>query len=1487
MAVKSSTITLEVLLNEKDIAKKLAAAFEGSPRAIAAIAKAVSPLEKGLGRVHEKQKAINSALRSAVSLTDKIAKNYNAIAAKSGGISDDMRQLGALAKGKGPTGVKARQELQSRGDGAMAEIQNPTSPQAQMRATGQLLQAKVQLANAAESLLEDEESLTSELRKQVIAHINIARARLDNSPDSIRELVNLERQLAGLAEDTSEGLVKQGKYAELLLRTEKQLTDEATRGAKAERARVAELINVNKLLQDLPARASILRGELRDQEASFGFTNSQTDEGASRRSASLSNQVTLTKEIQNVERQIERDSARAAARRSADLRQEIEGRINASRAGQGRAGNSKPGSDRAGLVAIERQLALLAGDTADDYALQNKYSKLLIAAKREIASIDKQAATAAQAGAKADLRQYDQQKKGLLFLKKEVDTRPGGSGSPISATALKAVHDEVKSLQNDLQALTRGTREYQAALDNLKIAQGIAGSQGADAIDYEINAQRQLQEELKKAIALRNVPGEVGNRANDAITAIAKEAKESRERESILITEISVKLENQLLDDKARLDLLNEQTKAIVRQNEAGEITAQINSRAAGRGTGRASLARQRREDGFDSYSALVDIGRVAQDAPYGFEGIANNIGPLIESMTLFYGRVQQATGGVGTLRTSLKALARDLLFTPIGIVALFNILVLIAKGLPSIIAFIDKIVTGLDKARSVASDFNKEISQQSGSQAVAFLTDEQADDTRQNADKILVELRRLQRERQALMEAPVDEDGPLNAATGIGRRLGAALFSWITTDKQQGLTEINSRIAETEELYKGVGEAVAEAEGRVNSLTTAIVTGATEPIQRSIRDTQQEIRKQFLETQLAGQRTQEGRVRVSKALFELETQIQKEEIRRQLQLEYNKLRDLIRAYNQAALIRRASAAELAVGRGLIEDQQAVITQGMATLDSFDDFRQGAWLNDLDSLQKKEKKSAEELAQIARDAVREIENLQNEVAGLRNENNNALEGQQFAQRRNQLRLDDYFKGIERARAVEDFREQVKDLANRGALIGRFQAQQNALGLEQSRARAIEERRIQEDEANYAIAQQRRVLDQRVSLSSANVGLTFGNIREQAELDISYRRQQLELEGQIAELEARPDADFTPIDREVLKLLRDELEIRERIYGIEKDRSLSQQDRTLEQLKQDARDQVSALRFELEDLQTQNVFDSQERERTEYEIALRRQLAEIDAQKERETREISANDNADQRLVLTEALEIASQGRRTVAWQEYYNNLKDMEFQLLTDRERAYVDYSTEQIDAINSTAQLMQSNWEARTRQRLVAEGQTEEQITETIKTAGAKRRKIVNTIARAQIVASTAVAAMDAFEGTMKAFKFLGPGALPLALGAAGIAVAFGAAQYNAVGLDSIKNNTSGSGNGFNIGLESAPGVQASDPFTTADPYYRGGRNQETIIIGGMADMTEQINKLGTEILESSQRIAARPAIVGYTPDAASTFVEAGAQHVAFVTRG
>lgn len=136
--------------------------------------------------------------------------------------------------------------------------------------------------------------------------------------------------------------------------------------------------------------------------------------------------------------------------------------------------------------------------------------------------------------------------------------------------------------------------------------------------------------------------------------------------------------------------------------------------------------------------NALTNLSRVAQDAPYGFIGIANNLNPLLES----FQRLQKEAGGTGA---ALKSMAQGLM-GPAGIgLALGAVSSLIVAFGPKIANFIKgvgeaeaaekKFAESLDKAKASASE--------SGLKLLAYINLAEdatlADDKRANALKFVV----------------------------------------------------------------------------------------------------------------------------------------------------------------------------------------------------------------------------------------------------------------------------------------------------------------------------------------------------------------------------------------------------------------------------------------------------------------------------------------------------------------------------------------------------------------------------------------------------------------------------------------------------------------------------------------------------------------------------------------------------------------------------
>ena len=135
---------------------------------------------------------------------------------------------------------------------------------------------------------------------------------------------------------------------------------------------------------------------------------------------------------------------------------------------------------------------------------------------------------------------------------------------------------------------------------------------------------------------------------------------------------------------------------------------------------------------------ALVNVSRVAQDAPYGFIGIANNLNPLLES----FQRLKETSGSAGN---ALKEMAKGLM-GPAGIgLALGVVSSLVVAFGPKIANFIngvdaakeseDKFAESLNKAKASASESGIKLQAYIGIAEDATI----ADDKRANALKFVI----------------------------------------------------------------------------------------------------------------------------------------------------------------------------------------------------------------------------------------------------------------------------------------------------------------------------------------------------------------------------------------------------------------------------------------------------------------------------------------------------------------------------------------------------------------------------------------------------------------------------------------------------------------------------------------------------------------------------------------------------------------------------
>jgi hypothetical protein len=223
---------------------------------------------------------------------------------------------------------------------------------------------------------------------------------------------------------------------------------------------------------------------------------------------------------------------------------------------------------------------------------------------------------------------------------------------------------------------------------------------------------------------------------------------------------------------------------------------------------------------------ALVNVSRVAQDAPYGFIGIANNLNPLLES----FQRLKETTGTAGS---ALKEMAKGLM-GPAGIgLALGVVSSLIVAFGPKIAKFIngtteaseaqDKFKESLDKARASASE--------SGIKLLAYIrVAEDATNTdarrKEALDAVRSELGKVNASYTATIKTTDD------ARKAVTLYTDALVAQAITSRYIDEIADKNIKLADATKLAKKAGEdytaSVERSKNMVNGYVDASVTMAS-----------------------------------------------------------------------------------------------------------------------------------------------------------------------------------------------------------------------------------------------------------------------------------------------------------------------------------------------------------------------------------------------------------------------------------------------------------------------------------------------------------------------------------------------------------------------------------------------------------------------------------------------------------------------------------
>ena len=204
---------------------------------------------------------------------------------------------------------------------------------------------------------------------------------------------------------------------------------------------------------------------------------------------------------------------------------------------------------------------------------------------------------------------------------------------------------------------------------------------------------------------------------------------------------------------------------------------------------------------------ALSNLSRVAQDAPYGFMGIANNINPLLES----FQRLQASSGSTGS---ALKAMG-SVLIGPAGI----GLAVGVVSSL--IVSFGDEIMNFVTQASSAdvaLSKFNTTMSKSVGeAQAeidkLIILNGIVSDNTRNTNDRerALSQLKNTYKGNLELQKLDIQDGGKLkividSIAEALKRKAMAQAFATVIAEEEA--KKVRLQIQSFEEMRGSVGGA-------------------------------------------------------------------------------------------------------------------------------------------------------------------------------------------------------------------------------------------------------------------------------------------------------------------------------------------------------------------------------------------------------------------------------------------------------------------------------------------------------------------------------------------------------------------------------------------------------------------------------------------------------------------------------------------------------
>lgn len=1369
--------------------------------------------------------------------------------------------------------------------------------------------AKQETAEEASKVAQVEEDQLTRLQEIAKQQIQIAKGGTERSPEAVARLIDLEQDLVKAIEQTADKTEEQADLSKTLVAVRRQLASseaEVTKEIRAQIQAYSQIIqsspessfaqdavnNLNQINEELQLRLE--ESELNEQQIAETLKlQADIKKQIAKVQGDISNQVedTTSKEVRGLEtlKQLVKDQISIAKARTdisaAALRQlnSLEEELNAKTLKS--ANNTELAAQYSRLlVQVKRTLVKEEVQVADELEKQVKLQLQLlkyadspglersairnleaaeqeIEARLDIAETEEEIADLLklQTSIKDELKKIDQQRK--READERIQTLQAEANLAVQVNKLKQTPTNV----SEIEAIrTRGEGAIEELIEERErllavIAKGkLTAEEEAEAIIRLNRLIAATTEERRQAVS--GLAG-VENALNKEIETQAILSRTTGERRIEAVKRLNaLKLE--------QINIIQDETASIEELENAQIRLEKIQRALAGGGAGRRARRNQRALEGPDAYGAVLDLGRIIQDAPYGLVGVANNLGPFFDQFSTLFAQFEDAPTKVAQLGQTLQALGKATLFTPIGWIALLNAVTSLIIIIPKLTDYFSGLTEEEKKAREEAeklAEEQKKLREQGFEigDAGFFELGEQIALVQNRLNSFIQQREQYRKQQEQLYSELRNQNVSLTQAfiQGIGGANNQLLKDLNEVDEV--LLSLGENIEGVQQQLDTLNAQRAAEAARVAATVIAALSGSTSALQREFENSTAQLDRELAEQRLILANNNAERIAAQRDLLEAEERQQRQSLTTQL-LDIQAQQEAVREETEKQ-IRETT---------LTPDVSGQVTAALAEVDRLFDAQAEGVQDQLDNLdevtQAKLDDYVENLKGKTKEVVADFSALRYEIeqARIRLQEEGTEELLQLAE-------------AETKERKRELRQQVEDFegSQREKLI--LQQLVNIRLIQLDQELAAEQQAIRDQARQEELERVREYQDLRIQLQENNLERIAGVEGQVAQAAFDSQQTILQYERQIQDLRLDQEDEYADRKIAILERLIDQEQDLQRDRESDIRRQALQQDlAVLRSYQRDYEDAVFARQeFELESTEQ---FRRNNTELIKLRAERSRQLA-FYAFQDKITR---ANELQDLQAHFEAVLE---------AWKAYredLNRINDEEnqqlvedqFRILTVAQQRVVDFLTSQIDTIGGIMDLSYQNWEARRRAQLEREGKTEEEATEIIDKEGKKRLDTQKKWAKLQIVVNTAQAAMDAFTSAMNLPIPLWA-KLPLAIASAGIATEFGRQQYRAVDNDTIQGSGGSSGGNINIttGEEAPPGLINQNPLQIGTLGQNVNDTGVTPIYDN--ELIEEVRGLNENIERLVNVNEGRPVIA--TIDDPQQVVETGQQLIRKATRG